>query len=113
MMACLSCARASVRSGARIEILKVLGEGREGTAVTLGACGLGEMIDRGKKAFSWGAPRPDPIDPDVRTGRGVAEVTLNGAAPAIAIAIHDAVGAWVREWPFTPERVLRAMGRLP
>ena len=43
----------------------------------------------------------------------VAEITLNGAAPAIAIAIHDAVGAWVREWPFTPERVLRAMGRLP
>jgi len=44
--------------------------------------------------------------------KSVAEVTLNGAAPAIAIAIHDAVGAWVREWPFTPERVLRAMVRL-
>ena len=29
---------------------------------------------------------------------------------SIAIAIHDAVGAWVREWPFTTERVLRAMG---
>jgi hypothetical protein len=32
---------------------------------------------------------------------------------AIAIAIHDTVGAWVREWPFTPERVLRAIGWLP
>jgi putative selenate reductase molybdopterin-binding subunit len=45
-------------------------------------------------------------------GKSVSEIALNGAAPAIAIAIHDAVGAWCREWPFTPERVLRAMGRL-
>ncbi len=45
-------------------------------------------------------------------GKSVSEISLNGAAPAIAIAIHDAVGAWVREWPFTPERVLRAMGKL-
>jgi probable selenate reductase molybdenum-binding subunit len=45
-------------------------------------------------------------------GKSVSEISLNGAAPAIAIAIHDAVGAWCREWPFTPERVLRAMGKL-
>ena len=45
-------------------------------------------------------------------GKSVSEISLNGAAPAIAIAIHEAVGAWVREWPFTPERVLRAMGKL-
>ncbi|MDP3178100.1 MAG: molybdopterin-dependent oxidoreductase, partial [Spirochaetaceae bacterium] len=44
--------------------------------------------------------------------KSVSEIAVNGAAPAIAIAIHDAVGAWPREWPFTPERVLRAMGRL-
>jgi putative selenate reductase molybdopterin-binding subunit len=45
-------------------------------------------------------------------GKSVSEIAVNGAAPAVAIAIHDAVGAWVREWPFTPERILRAMGRL-
>jgi putative selenate reductase molybdopterin-binding subunit len=45
-------------------------------------------------------------------GKSVSEIALNGAAPAIAIAIHDATGAWVREWPFTPERILRAMGKL-
>lgn len=45
-------------------------------------------------------------------GKSVSEISLNGSAPAIAIAIHDAVGAWCREWPFTPERVLKAMGRL-
>jgi len=44
--------------------------------------------------------------------KSVSEISVNGAAPAISIAIHDAVGAWVREWPFSPERVLRAMGRL-
>jgi len=44
--------------------------------------------------------------------KSVAEISVNGAAPAIAIAIHDAVGAWLREWPFTPERVLKAMGKL-
>jgi putative selenate reductase molybdopterin-binding subunit len=55
-----------------------------------------------------------PIDDEVGPfgGKSVSEISLNGSAPAIAIAIHDAVGAWVREWPFTPERVLRAMGKL-
>jgi putative selenate reductase molybdopterin-binding subunit len=55
-----------------------------------------------------------PVEDEVGPfgGKSVSEISLNGAAPAIAIAIHDAVGAWVREWPFTPERVLRAMGKL-
>jgi putative selenate reductase molybdopterin-binding subunit len=55
-----------------------------------------------------------PVEDEVGPfgGKSVAEISTNGAAPAIAIAIHDAVGAWVREWPFSPERVLRAMGRL-
>ena len=30
-------------------------------------------------------------------------------APAMADAIHDATGVWVREVPFTPERVWRAL----
>jgi len=45
-------------------------------------------------------------------GKSVSEISLNGSAPVIAIAIHDACGAWVREWPFTPERVLKALGRI-
>jgi putative selenate reductase molybdopterin-binding subunit len=55
-----------------------------------------------------------PVDDEIGPfgGKSVSEISLNGAAPAIAIAIHDAVGAWVREWPFTPERILRAMGKL-
>jgi putative selenate reductase molybdopterin-binding subunit len=44
-------------------------------------------------------------------GKSVAEISVNGAAPAIAIAIHDAVGVWLRGWPFTPEKILAALGR--
>ena len=40
--------------------------------------------------------------------RGVAEMPLVPITPAIAAAIHDAVGAWVTEQPMTPERVLHA-----
>jgi putative selenate reductase molybdopterin-binding subunit len=55
-------------------------------------------------------PVDDPVGP--YGGKSVSEISLNAAAPVIAIAIHDACGAWVREWPFTPERVLKALGRL-
>jgi putative selenate reductase molybdopterin-binding subunit len=44
-------------------------------------------------------------------GKSVAEISVNGAAPAIASAIHDAVGVWVRGWPFTPEKILSSLGR--
>jgi len=55
-------------------------------------------------------PAEDEVGPF--GGKSVSEISVNGAAPAIAIAIHDAVGAWVREWPFTPERILRALGKI-
>jgi CO/xanthine dehydrogenase Mo-binding subunit len=29
--------------------------------------------------------------------------------PAVASAIHDAIGVWLTEQPFTPERVLAAL----
>jgi CO/xanthine dehydrogenase Mo-binding subunit len=29
--------------------------------------------------------------------------------PAVASAIHDAVGVWLTEQPFTPERVLASL----
>ncbi len=45
-------------------------------------------------------------------GKSISEIAVNGAAPAIAIAIHDAIGVWCREWPFTPERILKAMGKI-
>jgi len=45
-------------------------------------------------------------------GKSISEIACNGAAPAIAAAIHDATGVWIRSWPFTPEKILRGMGRI-
>ena len=42
-------------------------------------------------------------------GKSISEIGVNAAAPAIASAIHDATGAWLREWSMTPEKVLRAI----
>ncbi len=43
--------------------------------------------------------------------KSVAEVPMDGIAPAMADAIHDATSVWMREVPFTPERVWRAISR--
>ncbi|MFA5698269.1 MAG: molybdopterin-dependent oxidoreductase Mo/Fe-S-binding subunit [Sphaerochaeta sp.] len=55
------------------------------------------------------------IDVDDEVGpygaKSISEIATNGAAPAIAIAIHDAVGVWMRSWPFTPEKILKEMGK--
>jgi len=53
---------------------------------------------------------PDPNGP--WGARGVGELPLLPLAPAIAAAIHDASGIWINEFPFTPERVLRALGKI-
>ncbi|MCF7941149.1 MAG: molybdopterin-dependent oxidoreductase Mo/Fe-S-binding subunit [Spirochaetia bacterium] len=42
--------------------------------------------------------------------KSVSEISMNGAAPAIANAVHDATGIWIRDWPITPEKVLKALG---
>jgi CO/xanthine dehydrogenase Mo-binding subunit len=44
--------------------------------------------------------------------RGMGELPFLTVAPAIAAAIHDATGVWIDEFPFTPERVLRALGKI-
>ncbi|MBN2861376.1 MAG: molybdopterin-dependent oxidoreductase Mo/Fe-S-binding subunit [Sphaerochaetaceae bacterium] len=44
--------------------------------------------------------------------KSISEIATNGAAPALANAIHDAVGVWIRTWPFTPEKILRELGKI-
>jgi putative selenate reductase molybdopterin-binding subunit len=80
-----------VRSGTRIEILKSLGEGRPGAALTLGACGLGEMIARGREAIGWDRPKPPPSGPDWRLGRGAVIIQQGSGLPGL-----DAANATVR-----------------
>jgi len=52
----------------------------------------------------------DPFGPF--GGKSVSEIACNGAAPALAAAIHDATGVWLRSWPFTAEKILRGLGRI-
>jgi len=53
---------------------------------------------------------PDPLGP--WGARGMAEMPFLPLAPAVAAAIHDATGVWMLDFPFTPERVLRGLGRI-
>lgn len=55
-------------------------------------------------------PTDDPYGPF--GGKSVSEVSTNGASCVISIAIHDAVGVWMRSWPFTPEKILRELGNI-
>ncbi len=41
--------------------------------------------------------------------RGMSEMPYGPLAPAIAAAIHDATGVWIDAFPFTPDRVLKAI----
>ncbi len=43
--------------------------------------------------------------------KAIAEIPMDGMAPAIASAIFDATGERIRQIPFTPERVWRALRR--
>jgi len=43
--------------------------------------------------------------------KAVAEIPKDGVAPALASAIHDALGVWIQEIPYTPERVWQALQR--
>ena len=53
---------------------------------------------------------PDPNGP--WGARGLGELPFLTVAPVLGAAIHDAIGVWVDEFPFTPERVLRALGKI-
>ncbi|MBO0724888.1 MAG: xanthine dehydrogenase family protein, partial [Blastocatellia bacterium] len=45
--------------------------------------------------------------------KGVGELPMDGAAPAIAAAIFNATGAFMTEIPITPERLLTVMENMP
>jgi CO/xanthine dehydrogenase Mo-binding subunit len=44
--------------------------------------------------------------------KGVGELPYLPLAPAIIAAVHDATGVWFNEFPLTPERVLRGLGKI-
>ena len=71
---------------------------------------LPTILDIPEKVDSVLVEVPDPNGP--WGARGVGELPFIPLAAAIAAAIHDATGVWINEFPFTPERVLRALGKI-
>jgi len=51
----------------------------------------------------------NPEDTSALGVRGIGEVVMVPIIPAIALAIHDATGVWIRQLPATPERVYRLL----
>jgi len=53
------------------------------------------------------------VETDEPTGpfgaKSVAEISIDGVAPALVNAVHNATGVWIRELPLTPERVWKAL----
>jgi putative selenate reductase molybdopterin-binding subunit len=41
--------------------------------------------------------------------KSVAEISIDGVAPAMASAIYNATDVWMREVPYTPHRVRSAL----
>jgi len=51
----------------------------------------------------------DSITPYV--GKSIGELACDGASACIALAINDAAGIWMRDWPFRPEKILTQLSR--
>jgi CO/xanthine dehydrogenase Mo-binding subunit len=52
----------------------------------------------------------DPLGP--YGARGMAEMPYLPLAPAIMHALYEATGVWFNDFPLTPERVLRGLGKI-
>lgn len=71
-----------VETGYRLDILKGLGEGREGNIVPVGSCGLREAIEQGCRMIDWGK-KEDSGNPDIRIGKGFAMIMQGSGLPGL------------------------------
>ncbi len=71
-----------VDKGYRLEILKSLGEGREGIAQEISSCGLKECMDRGAGLIEWGA-KVTHDEPHLKTGKGAVIIMQGSGLPGI------------------------------
>jgi len=53
-----------------------------------------------------------PVEIGPWGAKGVGELPYLPLAPAITAALHEATGVWFDEFPLTPERVLRGLGKI-
>jgi CO/xanthine dehydrogenase Mo-binding subunit len=68
------------------------------------------VLDIPNRVHSLILEYPDPLGPF--GARGMAEMPFLPFAPAVIAAVHEATGVWFNEFPLTPERVLRGLGKL-
>jgi CO/xanthine dehydrogenase Mo-binding subunit len=68
------------------------------------------VLDIPDKVNSLILEYPDPRGP--WGARGMAEMPFLPLTPAIISAVHDATGVWFNDFPLTPERVLKGLGKL-
>ena len=71
-----------VDEGYMLEILKGLGEGREGNVVPVGSCGLDEAIRKGCDMIEWGK-KETCDDPDWKIGKGFAMIMQGSGLPGL------------------------------
>lgn len=71
-----------VEEGYMLEILKGLGEGREGNVVPVGSCGLHEAITKGMEMINWGV-KEESGDPDWKIGKGFAMIQQGSGLPGL------------------------------
>ncbi|MCD6311023.1 MAG: molybdopterin-dependent oxidoreductase, partial [Elusimicrobia bacterium] len=80
-----------VSKGYRIDILKQLGEGREGLVQKLSSCGLQECIKQGLKKYNkWSNKKTSPED-EIVQGKGMAVMMQGSGIPGL-----DAANAMVK-----------------
>ncbi|MBO7349795.1 MAG: molybdopterin-dependent oxidoreductase Mo/Fe-S-binding subunit, partial [Spirochaetales bacterium] len=71
-----------VEEGYMLEILKGLGEGREGNVVPVGSCGLDEAVRKGCDMINWGK-KDVSSDPDWKIGKGFAMIMQGSGLPGL------------------------------
>jgi len=68
---------------------------------------FGDIPERFHSSLVENGDGPGPFG-----AKGIAQTSITCTAPAIGNAIFDAIGVNVRSTPFTPEKILRALGKL-
>ncbi|MBQ0060023.1 MAG: molybdopterin-dependent oxidoreductase, partial [Lachnospiraceae bacterium] len=76
------CLKNHVDTGYMLEVLRGLGEGREGNVVPVGSCGLDKCIRQGCDMINWGV-REESDDPDWKIGKGFAMIMQGSGLPGL------------------------------
>ncbi len=71
-----------VSEGDMLEILRCLGEGREGAPARVMSCGLAPALRQGAEMIAWGK-REHSDDPDIAIGKGMALVQQGSGLPGL------------------------------